>query len=91
MLLFVGTVSLVASGDVNIYPIVGSKKAKVSLAAPAIGRTYLTLENQEGDTYYSERVNGPANYAKVYDFSTLESGTYKLVVRSNNKTIEKGN
>lgn len=78
------------TGNVRMYPIEGSKKAKVFITLPQSSGASITIKSMDGTlNFYSEEVPVNDPYAKVYDFSRLEDGIYKLVTETKHLLIEK--
>lgn len=84
------SVKAAGTGDVRIYPIEGSKKAKVILTVPQRSEVILSVQSHDGlSDLYRETVPNAGGYAKVYDFSQLDDGVYKLVVNTGTTMIER--
>jgi hypothetical protein len=83
--------TLFASGNlkVNILPL-NAEKAVVAISTLTNSNFKITIANDQGEiVYYQENSNPDENYRKVYDFSDLEDGTYKLTVVSDDVTSER--
>jgi len=83
--------TLFASGNlkVNMLP-VDSEKALVAISALSNSNFNITIVDQKGQiVYYQEATDQGTGYRKVYNFSDLEDGTYKLTVASDNLTAER--
>jgi len=83
--------TLFASGNlkVNILP-VDSEKALIAISTLSDSNFNITItDNNDHIVYYRENTNPGENYRKVYNFSDLEDGTYKLTVVSNDLTSER--
>jgi len=83
--------TLFAAGNlkVNILPI-SAEKALVAISSLTNSNLKITVEDSHGRiAYYQEVAEPTGNYRKVYDFSNLESGTYKLSVESDRLTTER--
>ena len=90
MLVFAFSVNATGTGNLRIYPIEGSKKAKVFITVPQSSGVLISIKNVEGTvSFYSEKVPGNNPYARVYNFNRLEDGIYKFVTESNHLLIEK--
>ncbi len=90
---------VLATGNlkVNILPLT-SEKAVVAISNN-IGSTFqISIENENGEIlFYKETSDAVTDYSKIYDFSKLEKGNYKLNVAidgekiSRDFTIERNN
>ena len=83
--------TLFASGNlkVNILP-VDSEKALVAISTLSDSNFNITItDDNDHIVYYRENTDPGENYRKVYNFSDLEDGTYKLTVVSNDLTAER--
>jgi len=102
--LAVVTSAAFAAGNLklNVLPVSG-EKAFVDISSLADKTVSLTLSDEDGNVvYFKENVVSKENLRKLYDFSDLEDGNYKLTVNSDglvaerqlkkgNHTIEVGN
>lgn len=83
--------TLFASGNlkVNILPL-NAEKAVVAISTLSNSNFNITIADDKGQiVYYQENSNPGENYRKVYNFSDLEDGTYKLTVVSDDVTSER--
>jgi hypothetical protein len=83
--------TLFASGNlkVNILPL-DAEKAVVAISTLSNSNFNITIADDQGQiVYYQENSNPGENYRKVYNFSDLEDGTYKLTVVSDDMTSER--
>ncbi len=65
---------------VDILPLT-AERAVVAISNNAESKFEISIENAFGEMiYYKETEGSMADYRKVYDFSKLESGNYKLIV-----------
>ena len=83
--------TLFAAGNlkVNIVPL-NAEKAVVDISTLTNSNFSITISDDQGHVvYYNENSNPGENYHKVYNFSDLEDGTYKLKVVSNDITTER--
>jgi len=83
--------TLFAAGNlkVNILP-VSAEKAVVAISALSNSNFNITItDEQDRIVYYNETTDPGENYRRVYNFSDLEDGMYKLSVVSNNFTAER--
>jgi hypothetical protein len=83
--------TLMAGGNlkVNILPLT-SEKAVVAISTVDAANLQISIENEKGETvYYKETDADNKDYRKVFDFSNLEKGDYKLSVSTNGLTSER--
>lgn len=90
---------VLATGNlkVSILPLT-SEKAVVAISNNTGSTFQISIENEDGDIlFYKETSDAASDYSKVYDFSRLDKGDYKLHVAidgekiSRDFTIEKNN
>lgn len=74
-------------GDLQIYPLEGSKKARINVSVPANMDVKLSVHNIDGTGVYYETISEGTTYHKLFDFTNLENGVYKLVTISGNKVV----
>ena len=83
--------TLMAGGNlkVNILPLT-SEKAVVAISTIDAANLQISIENEKGEkVYYKETDADNKDYRKVFDFSNLEKGDYKLSVSTNGLTTER--
>ncbi len=83
--------TLMASGNlkVNILPLT-SEKAVVAISNTSASNFLISIENSKGEIiYYKETGADSKDYRKVFDFSNLESGDYKLSASIDGSTTER--
>ena len=83
--------TLMAGGNlkVNILPLT-SEKAVVAISTTDAANLQISIENEKGETvYYKETDADNKDYRKVFDFSNLEKGDYKLSVSTSGLTSER--
>ena len=83
--------TLFATGNlkVNILPL-NAEKAVVAISTLSESNFNITIADDKGQIVYSQENSNPGeNYRKVYNFSDLEDGTYKLTVVSDDLTTER--
>ena len=83
--------TLFASGNlkVNIQPL-SAEKALVAISSLTESTLNIKVEDDKGRIVYYKEVADPAgDYKKVFDFSDLEAGHYKLSVESDRLTAER--
>ena len=83
--------TLMASGNlkVNIVPLT-SETAVVAISNTAASIFQISIENEKGEIiYYKETGADSKDYRKVFDFSKLEAGDYKLAASIDGSTTER--
>ncbi len=83
--------SVLASGNlkVNIQPI-SAEKAVVMISSLTESDLKISVEDSHGRiVYYKEVAEPTGDYRKVFDFSDLEAGQYKLSVESDRLTAKR--
>jgi len=83
--------TLMASGNlkVNILPLT-NEKAVVAISHTDAANFLISIENNKGEkVYYNETDASTKDYRKVFDFSNLDKGDYKLTVSVNGLTSER--
>ncbi len=83
--------TLMATGNlkVNILPI-NSETAVVAISNAEVSNFQISIANNKGEVvYYKETESASNDYRKVYDFSDLENGDYKLSVNVDKMTTER--
>jgi len=86
---FANTLFAVGNLEVNILP---GKADKAIVAISTLSNSNFNITIADADdniVYYQENLSAGENYRKVYDFSDLVDGIYKLTVLSNNLTTER--
>jgi hypothetical protein len=89
--LFLAAHTVWASGNlsVNIQPI-SAEKVVVAISSLTESNLKITVEDQKNRiVYYNETSEPKGDYRKIFDFSELENGSYKLSVVSKNLTAER--
>jgi hypothetical protein len=83
--------TLMASGNlkVNILPLT-SETAVVAISNTTASNIQISINNDKGETiYYKETGADSKDYRKVFDFSNLENGDYKLTASIDGSTTER--
>lgn len=83
--------TLMAGGNlkVNILPLT-SETAVVAISTVDASNLQISIENSRGEkVYYKETDADNKDYRKIFDFSNLEKGDYKLLVTTNGFTTER--
>lgn len=83
--------TLMAGGNlkVNILPLT-AEKAVVAISNAAASNFQISIENEKGEfVYFMETDADNKDFRKVFDFSNLEKGDYKLSVTVDEATTER--
>jgi hypothetical protein len=83
--------NLMASGNlkVNIVP-VNSEKAVVAISSATTSNLQISIaDNENQEVLYHKTETEKNDYQKVFDFSRLKAGDYKLSVTADNMTTER--
>jgi hypothetical protein len=87
--LFLGASSAFATGNIRINPYLDTEFSIVSVINPSESVVKMKIYDEAGNLYYSNKVSAEASAQKLFDFSYLEDGTYKIVLAGKENTIEK--
>lgn len=83
--------TLMATGNLrlNIVPL-NSEKAVVGISNSEAANFQITIENNNGEKiFYKETRSNDPDYQRVFDFSELENGDYKMTVAINGELAER--
>nr|WP_320120034.1 T9SS type A sorting domain-containing protein [uncultured Marinifilum sp.] len=89
VILFLGTSSVFATGNIRINPYLNTEFSIVSIINPTESALKMKIYDNDGNLYYSRKVSSATTDQKLFDFSYLDNGTYKIVLSGENETIEK--
>lgn len=89
VILFLGASSAFATGNVRINPYLDTDLSIVSIINPSESALKMKIYDKEGNLYYSKKVSGETTDQKLFDFSYLEDGVYKIVLTGNKVNVEK--
>ena len=74
---------------VDLLPL-NSERAVVAISNVADTQFQISIKNAAGDViYYKETEGNASDYRKIYDFSKLENGNYKISVNIDGATSER--
>ncbi len=74
---------------VNILPL-NADRAVVAISNNVKSKFQISIEDTQGDVVYFKETEGDVtDYRKVYDFSKLETGSYKLIVNLDDVKAER--
>ncbi|GAB7087203.1 hypothetical protein [Marinifilum fragile] len=88
-LLFLGASSAFATGNIKINQYLDTDLSIVSIINPTESVLKMKIYDREGNLYYSKKVNSTTTDQKLFDFSYLEDGIYKIVLSGADENIEK--
>jgi len=88
-LLFLGASSAFATGNIKINPYLDTDLSIVSIINPSESALKMKIYDREGNLYYSKKVNSATTDQKLFDFSYLEDGIYKIVLSGAEENVEK--
>ncbi|PXX98910.1 hypothetical protein DF185_16170 [Marinifilum breve] len=88
-LLFLGASSAFATGNIKINPYLDTDLSIVSIINPTESTLKMKIYDREGNLYYSKKVNSATTDQKLFDFSYLEDGLYKIVLIGTEEKVEK--
>jgi len=83
--------TLMATGNLrlNIIPL-NSEKAVVGISNSEATNFQITIENNNGEKiFYKETRSDNPDYQRIFDFSELENGDYKMTVAINGEIAER--
>jgi hypothetical protein len=88
-LLFLGASSAFATGKIKINPYLDTDLSIVSIINPTESELKMKIYDNKGNLYYSKKVSSTTTDQKLFDFSYLEDGVYKIVLIGAEKKVEK--
>jgi len=88
-LLFLGASSAFATVNIKINPYLDTDLSIVSIINPSESALKMKIYDREGNLYYSKKVNSATTDQKLFDFSYLEDGIYKIVLSGAEENVEK--
>ncbi|WP_321515800.1 hypothetical protein [Marinifilum fragile] len=88
-LLFLGASSAFATGNIKINQYLDTDLSIVSIINPTESVLKMKIYDREGNLYYSKKVNSTTTDQKLFDFSYLEDGIYKIVLSGADENVEK--
>lgn len=74
--------NLYADVYLYVYPFEASKKARVELTLPVQSPVEISVFDDDGQLIYSEMIKKGSSYRKVYDFSNVKTGIYRIISNS---------
>lgn len=89
VILFLGANSTFATGNIKINPYLDTDLSIVSIINPTESELKMKIYDNEGNLYYSKKVSSTTTDQKLFDFSYLEDGLYKIVLTGAEEKVEK--
>ncbi|WP_421919886.1 T9SS C-terminal target domain-containing protein [Marinifilum sp.] len=89
VILFLGASSSFATGKIKINTYLDTDLSIVSIINPTETELKMRIYDNDGNLYYSKKVKSTTTDQKLFDFSYLEDGLYKIVLTGAEKRIEK--
>ena len=87
--LLLGASSAFATGNIRINSYLDTDYSIVSIVNPSESNLKMKIYDTVGNLYYSKKVDATTTAQKLFDFSYLEDGTYKIVLTGKKERIEK--
>lgn len=76
--------SVFADGKISVSPYLKTSYAVVSVSPAVDDFSSLAIYNSQGELVYSsDKVESGVGYTKLFDFSKMEDGKYKITARNN--------
>lgn len=89
VILFLGASSAFATGNIRINPYLDTDLSIVSIINPTESFLKMKIYDEAGNLYYSNKISSETTNQKLFDFSYLEDGTYKIVLTGKKDKLEK--
>ncbi|RUT79179.1 DUF3244 domain-containing protein [Ancylomarina longa] len=89
VILFLGANAAFATGNIRINSYLDTDLSIVSIINPTQAPLRMNITDEAGNLYYSKKVSSATTAQKLFDFSYLEDGVYKIVLNGNEENIEK--
>ncbi|MBL4560804.1 MAG: hypothetical protein JKX79_07430 [Labilibaculum sp.] len=89
VILFLGASSAFATGNIRINPYLDTDLSIVSIINPSESFLKMKIYDEAGNLYYSKKISGETTAQKLFDFSYLEDGIYKIVLTGKGDKLEK--
>jgi hypothetical protein len=78
----IGSSSVFAKGRIIVSPYLKTSYAIIAVESAEKSMFYVTITNSNGDVVYSRnRIKNGEIFTKLFDFSSLEDGEYKISLR----------
>jgi hypothetical protein len=89
LILLLGTSSAFATGKIRISNYLDTDLSIVSIFNPGESTLKMKIYDVDGNLYYTKKVSSETTDQKLFDFSYLEDGMYKIVLTGGEKDIVK--
>jgi flagellar hook assembly protein FlgD len=89
VLLFLGASSAFATGNIKINTYLDTDLSIVSIINPTESELRMKIYDIEGNLYYTSKVSNTTTDQRLFDFSYLEDGEYKIVLSGAKDNVEK--
>ena len=89
VVLFLGANAAFATGNIRINSYLDTDFSIVSIINPTETSLKLKIYDESGNLYYSRKVDAATTAQRLFDFSYLEDGNYKIVLTGKEESIEK--
>ncbi len=87
--LLLGTSSAFATGNIHINSYLKTDYSIVSIVNSLESNLTMKIYDNSGNLYYSKKVDATTTTQKLFDFSFLADGTYKITLTGKQERIEK--
>ena len=89
VVLFLGANAAFATGNIRINSYLDTDFSIVSIINTTESNLKLKIYDESGNLYYSRKVDAATTAQRLFDFSYLEDGNYKIVLTGKEESIEK--
>jgi len=89
VILFLGANAAFATGNIRINSYLDTDLSIVSIINPTQATLRMNITDATGNLYYSKKVSSATTAQKLFDFSYLEDGVYKIELTGAKESIEK--
>ncbi|MBI9060102.1 MAG: hypothetical protein JEZ01_20210 [Labilibaculum sp.] len=89
VVLFLGANSAFATGNIRINSYLDTDYSIVSIINPSEANLKMKIYDEAGNLYYSRKVDAATTAQKLFDFSYLEDGSYKIILTGKEESLEK--
>lgn len=88
-ILTLGASSVFATGNIRINSYLGTDLSIVSIINTTESFLKMKIVDEYGNLYYSKKISNETTAQKLFDFSYLEDGMYKVVLTGKDSELEK--
>lgn len=82
-------ISAYASGDINVFPMEESSKAKVEIEVPTKEDVKVSVLDPDGIVIHNDFISKNSEYEKLFNFSQVDDGVYTFVTKTGYTTVTK--